>query len=77
LVENKSFQKLMSIARPGIDTFTRRHLRHLLDVRYASLTESYFSDLGPRTKVSIAIDCWSSPNKKAFMAIVPYYITES
>ncbi len=26
--------------------------------------------------MSLAVDCWSSPNKKAFIAITAYYISE-
>jgi hypothetical protein len=74
LVENHSFKKLLEIACLGIDMPNRRQLRKLLDICYESATEAFLSDLGNRTKVSLVIDCWSSPNKIAFIAIVGYYI---
>ncbi len=52
-------------------------MRQLLNIRHASLTEAYFADLGPLTKFSLALDCWSSPNKKAFIASVAYYVSET
>ena len=27
-------------------------------------------------KISIALDCWTSPDKKSFIAIIGYFITE-
>ncbi len=32
--------------------------------------------LGDETKVSIAIDCWASPNTLSFLGITAYYISE-
>jgi hypothetical protein len=74
LVENHSFKKVLEIARPGIDTPNSRRLQKLLDVRYKSATKAFLSDLGD-CKVLLAIDCWSSPNKIALIAIVGYYIS--
>ncbi len=77
VVEYHSFRKLLSIARPGIDVVNRRCLRQLLNDRYTKVTDGHLQGLGPTTKVLLAIDCWTSPNQKAFVAIVAYYISES
>ncbi len=73
LVENLSFSKLLEIARPDINVPNRRCLRQLLNVQHDTAARAFLSDLGKRTGVSLAIDCWSSPNKVAFMAIFAYY----
>jgi hypothetical protein len=75
LVENLSFCKLLEIAHPDIDIPNCRCLRQLLDVQHDTAAQAFLDDLGERTKVSLAIDCWSSPNKVAFMAIVAYYVS--
>ncbi len=68
---------MLNIARPDIDMPNRRRLRYLLDDRHEEVQTASCKDLGPRTRVSLAIDYWSSPNKKAFIGIVAYYISES
>ncbi len=74
LVENHSFKKLIEIACPGIDMPNQQQLQKLLNICYKSATKAFLSGLGDCTKVSLAIDCWSSPNKITFIAIVGYYI---
>ncbi len=61
-VEDPEFIKLLNIARPTVELPTRQRLRHLLNERYKKTNEELLSDLGPTTKVSLAIHCWSSPN---------------
>ena len=42
-----------------------------------SICSTMLNDLGPRTKVSIALDAWSSPNHLTFLAMTAYYINTS
>ncbi len=44
-------------------------------MQHDTAAQVFLDDLGERTKVSLAIDCWSSLNKVAFMAIVAYYVS--
>ncbi len=47
----------------------------MLDIHYEAQSLELFSDLGAETKVSLALDCWSSPTNKSFLAITCYYIS--
>ena len=74
-VEHPQLRRAFRIARPSIDIPGRKRIKLLLEERYAKLTENLLDDLGSETKVSLALDCWTSPNHHAFMAITAYYIT--
>ena len=50
-------------------------LRRELQVRAQEAREEIKRDLEGCRKVSIALDAWTSPNHKAFLAIQAYYIT--
>src|ERR1035438_270217 len=51
---------------------------HLLLMEHAtSICSTMLNDLGPCTKVSLALDAWSSPNHLAFLAMMAYYINTS
>jgi hypothetical protein len=57
VVEHHSFRKLLSIAHRGIDVVNRCRLRQLLDDCYTKIKDGLLQDLGPTTKVLLAIDC--------------------
>ncbi len=61
-VEDQEFIKLLNIARPTVELPTHQQLRPLLNERYKKTNEQVLSNLGPTTKVLLAIDCSSSPN---------------
>ncbi len=75
IVENPEFHALVHLLRPSIEVPGRKRMRELLQARYESVAASMFADLGPTTKVSIALDCWSSPNRLSFLAITAYYFS--
>ncbi len=58
IVEDPEFVKLLQVARPAVEFPTRRHLHHLLNLRYDTTNAGLLSDLGPKAKVSLAVDCW-------------------
>lgn len=76
-VENPVFQRLLNVvysgpgvlALPSAKTL-RRRLRDEVTVRQ----ESQLQDLPDDAKVSLALDCWTSPFQQAFMAITVYFI---
>ncbi len=75
-VENSEFIELLQIARPTNEIPSRQRLRHLLNQRYDERNPRLLRDLGPSTKVSLAVYCWSSPNRHSFIAVLAYHISE-
>lgn len=49
-------------------------IRQFLEERIHDIKESVLRDLPTTSKVSIAIDCWTSPTNYAFLAMVGYFI---
>jgi hypothetical protein len=75
IVEDVEFRKLLQLAHPTVDITSRKHLRVLLDERAVSLKSKLLSDLGLHTKVLLALDCWSSPNRYSFLAVMAHYVS--
>ena len=50
-------------------------LRQRLNVYYNSIKREIKNRIPKSTKVSLAIDSWTSPNHLAFLAIIGYFIT--
>ncbi|KAJ5751474.1 uncharacterized protein N7511_008439 [Penicillium nucicola] len=77
LVEYTSFKRLFHKARsapailpfPSADTI-RRRLGSIVKDRQQRILRT----LPPRSKISIALDCWTSPFSQAFIAITGYFI---
>ncbi len=75
-VEDSEFVELLRIARPTVEILSCQRLRHLLNQRYLETNQRLVGDLGSTTKVSLAVDCWSSPNRHSFIAVLAYYVSE-
>jgi hypothetical protein len=77
LVEHPKFQSLIQMARnsqstpliPSADTIRRR-----LQTLVSSRQKRVLKLLPASSKISIALDCWTSPFSQAFMAITGYFI---
>jgi len=77
IVEDPTFQGLLNLVHsdpqeleiPSAKTL-RRRLRDAVTTRQ----ESQLDDLPSDAKVSLALDCWTSPFQQAFMAITVYFI---
>ncbi|KAJ9482200.1 hypothetical protein VN97_g11237 [Penicillium thymicola] len=77
LIEHYTFQRLISKARsaptdpklPSADTIRRR-----LSAQVKKQQQSTLEMLPANSKISIALDCWTSPFGQAFMAITGYFI---
>jgi hypothetical protein len=75
-VENSVFQRLLNLVYsgpgalelPSVKTL-RRRLRNGVSVQQ----ESQLQDLPEDAKVSLTLDCWTSPFQQAFMAITVYF----
>src|SRR5262245_41788756 len=55
---------------PGATT-----MRNRLDGHFERVKQQLKDRLAGQSKVSLALDCWTSPNHLAFMAVMGYYIT--
>jgi hypothetical protein len=79
LVEHPEFHSLIRMAQcapsipeiPSAKTI-RRRLQTIVKERHQSILRK----LPSHTKISIALDCWTSPFSQAFMAITGYFIDE-
>lgn len=79
LVEHPEFRALIEMARlspvmPDIPSaFTvRRHLKTTVERRQCDLLRK----LPEGAKLSIALDCWTSPFRQGFMAVTGYFLDE-
>jgi hypothetical protein len=79
LVEHPEFRALLEMVRlapcfPDIPAATtiRRHLQEIVQERQYTLLQN----LPKGAKISIALDCWTSPFRQAFMAITGYFIDQ-
>lgn len=80
IVEHPDFQEVIHTARtspvsPPFPTgkTIQRHLLSTLE----TTQNSFFDHLPSNAKISIALDCWTSPFQQAFMAITGYFIDDS
>lgn len=76
-IENPEFQALLNLVHTGpgdLEMPSAKTLRRRLRDSVASRQESQLRDLPEDAKVSLALDCWTSPFQQAFMAITVYFI---
>ncbi|KAJ5268071.1 hypothetical protein N7524_006111 [Penicillium chrysogenum] len=76
-VENPVFQRLLSLlfSGPGeLELPSAKTLRRRLRDAVNCQQELQLQDLPEDAKVSLALDCWTSPFQQAFMAITVYFI---
>ncbi len=77
VVEHLEFENLIQLLRDDAELPSRKRLRYLLDRCYNAVQGELLPGLGEHTKVSIALDCWMSPNNLSFLGVTCYYISES
>ena len=80
IIESEQFQKLLRLTQlaPSIPTFPtgrtiQRRLRNIVQDRQKDILQA----LPPHTKLSISLDCWTSPFQQAFMAITGYFLDQN
>ena len=79
LLENPEFHRLIDLARvaPSRPEFpSARTARRRLENIVKQKQEGILQKLPPSAKLSIALDCWTSPFQQAFMAITGYFIDD-
>ncbi|KAJ5152474.1 hypothetical protein N7492_009754 [Penicillium capsulatum] len=76
-VENPAFQSLLNLIYSGhgvLELPSAKTLRRRLRDAVTNQQELQLQDLPEDAKVSLALDCWTSPFQQAFMAITVYFI---
>ena len=63
--------------RSSVEVPSADQLRRDLQLRANTAKEEIKKELERINKVSIALDAWSSPNHKSFLAVIAYYITDN
>jgi hypothetical protein len=66
----------IQLAHSQIEIPSVRTIRRYLDTTVRQQQESVLSTLPKESRLSIALDCWTSPFKQAFMAITGYFIDQ-
>jgi hypothetical protein len=78
-IENKNFRTLLQMLNPDCAALIpgRTKLGDLLNDLHCDTMKNLLLNREAETKVSLAIDGWTTPNKKlAFLGIMCYYITQ-
>jgi hypothetical protein len=66
----------IQLAHSQIDIPSARTIRRYLDTTVREQQKSVLSTLPKESRLSIALDCWTSPFNQAFMAITGYFIDQ-
>ena len=75
-VENPAFRHLINFLRPGTEVPKRTMTTDLLNRRFRNIQENLLTGWNGKSKISLSLDNWSSPNHHAFMAVVAYFVTD-
>lgn len=78
-LEHQEFADVIKYARLAPTTPTipsRRTIRERLKAFVHEYQERLLQSLPPKTKLSLALDCWTSPFQQAFMAVTGYFLDE-
>jgi hypothetical protein len=76
-VEHREFKELLQVAQLSeskLNIPSTRTIRRCLDDSIQERQQSVLSQLPEGGRLSIALDCWTSPFSQAFMAITGYFI---
>jgi hypothetical protein len=75
MVDNQHFHALIQLLRPTISEIpVANTIRALLDNRCVEAKTSLRQHLEPASRVSISLDCWTSPFNASYIAINAYWI---
>ena len=75
-IEHEAFRDMLKLRRPSVNIPGRTHLAKLIEKHSSEVKERLLDDLPEKRKVSIALDCWTSPNGLGIMAVLCYYVTD-
>lgn len=77
MIEHPEFQKLLQLAQsaPSELAFpSRRTLQRQIQMKAQDQQKDILQKLPPKAKLSISLDCWTSPFQQAFIAVTAYFI---
>lgn len=77
LIEHPEFHKVIQMARsaPSIPYIpSRKTIQRWLQTSVEESQQNLLWTLPPGAKISITLDCWTSPFSQAFMAVTGYFI---
>lgn len=77
ILEHSEFKDLVNViqlAQSKIDLPSARTARRYLDTKVQERQRSVLAKLPDTSRLSIALDCWTSPFGQAFMAITGYFL---
>jgi hypothetical protein len=67
---------VIQVAQSEIDLPSARTARRFLDITVQKQQQTVLDRLPPRSRLSIALGCWASPFRQAFMAITVYFLNQ-
>jgi hypothetical protein len=76
-VDSPQFRRLLYMLKPNVEIPSASALVSALKLQASEVRNDLLQGLGPDTKISLALDAWSSPNHLAFLGIVVYFIDMS
>ena len=76
-VDHLQVRRLIYMLNPDAHIPSPTTIRTQLQKRTQDIEDQLLVDLPPEGKISLALDCWTSPNKLAFMAITGYFIDKN
>lgn len=79
IVEHPAFKDLLDVAQLAdskINIPSARSIRRRLDQSAEEQRQTVLGKLPEGSKLSIALDCWTSPFSQAFMAITGYFLDQ-
>jgi hypothetical protein len=77
LVEHDSFHKLILLCWSNMQISHWIFLKITLIEWYTAMKKRVLHDLSSSHKLSLALNCWTSTNNHAFLAITGYFITDN
>ena len=79
ILEHPEFKDLVDViqlAQSKINLPSTRTARHYLDTTVQEQQKRVLETLPDESRLSIALDCWTSPFSQAFMAITGYFLDQ-
>src|SRR5437667_5735255 len=75
-IQNLQFCCLVKILNNEVTMPGATYVRQQLQDHVQFIEEHVLDDFSASAKISLTIDCWTSPNRLAFMAINRYFIDQ-
>lgn len=74
---NYALRYALLMLMPSLNIPSPSHLRNVLSAEHEEIIQKIKARLPKDAKVSLALDAWSSTNRKAFLCIMVYFINDN